>query len=183
MSKNAIVLLSGGIDSAACAWFLRDHGYSVRGLFVDYGQKAAPHERLGAEALSRLMQISLDCLSLNSSSEFGSGEITGRNAFLVFTALVTCRLHMGIIALGIHSGTTYYDCSTAFARSLDQSVAEHTDGRIRLSTPFVTWNKKNIFDYYRASGLPIELTYSCEKGHMPTCGTCLSCLDRRMLGC
>lgn len=183
MNNDAIVLLSGGIDSAACAWFLRDNGYSVRGLFVDYGQKAASLEKRGAEALSNALDIALDCVSLSVPAQFGAGEIAGRNAFLVFSALLTSRLRKGVIALGIHSGTTYYDCSTAFAQSVDRLLAEHTDGRVRLSTPFITWSKKNIFDYYKSSKLPIDLTYSCENGQIPTCGTCLSCLDRRMLGC
>ena len=183
MTKDALVLLSGGIDSAACAWWLRDQGYSVRCLFVDYGQKAAPFEKIGAEALSRSLGVALECISLASSAQFGSGETSGRNAFLVFAAMLTSQLHTGVIALGIHSGTTYYDCSSAFAESMDRLVAEHTDGRLRLSTPFLTWSKKNIFEYYQASGLPVAMTYSCEKGQMPPCGMCLSCLDRRMLGC
>lgn len=183
MSAEATVLLSGGIDSAACAWFLRDHGYFVRALFVDYGQKALLFERRGAEALSSAMGIELDCVSVVAPTKFGAGEVTGRNAFLVFAALLASRPRAGVIALGIHSGTTYYDCSPAFALGVDRLLAEHTDGLVRLSTPFITWNKKNIFDYYKASGLPIDLTYSCENGQMPTCGTCLSCLDRRMLGC
>lgn len=183
MSNHAIVLLSGGIDSAACAWFLRDRGYSVKGLFVDYGQRAALFEKRGAESLSSTLGIPLDCISVSTPSQFGAGEVTGRNAFLVFAALLTGRLHTGVIALGIHSGTTYYDCSSAFARSIDRLLAEHSDGRVRLSTPFITWSKRNIFDYYQASRLPIELTYSCENGQMPICGTCLSCLDRRALGC
>jgi 7-cyano-7-deazaguanine synthase len=183
MSDEAIILLSGGIDSAACAWFLRDHGYCVRGLFVDYGQKAAQFEKRGAEAVSHRLEIVLDSVSLTSPTQFGAGEIIGRNAFLVFAALLTTRLHTGTIALGIHSGTTYFDCSTAFAQSIDRLLAEHTDGRVRLLTPFITWNKQNIFDYYKASKLPIELTYSCESGQMPVCGRCLSCRDRRILGC
>ena len=183
MDKDALVLLSGGIDSAACAWFLRDQGYSVRGLFVDYGQKASVFEKNAAEALSNSLGIVLDFVSLTSPCHFGAGEVTGRNAFLVFAALLTARSHRGVIALGIHSGTTYYDCSTAFAQSIDRLLAEHTDGKVRLSTPFITWSKQNIFEYYKAARLPVELTYSCEKGQMPACGTCLSCVDRRTLGC
>jgi len=183
MKSDAIVLLSGGIDSAACAHFLRDNGFSIRALFVDYGQKAAPFEKRSAEALSNLLGAELDSVLLRSPTHFGAGEIAGRNAFLVFAALLTGQLRTGVIALGIHSGTTYYDCSTAFAQSLDRLLAEHTDGRVRLSTPFIAWSKKNIFDYYKTSKLPIELTYSCESGQMPTCGRCLSCRDRRMLGC
>jgi 7-cyano-7-deazaguanine synthase len=183
MLNNALVLLSGGIDSAACARYLSNQGNAVRALFVDYGQKAAPSERSSAQALSHALEIELDCVSLSPPAQFGSGEILGRNAFLVFAALLTKQTRSGVIALGIHSGTTYYDCSTAFAQSIDRLLAEHSDGRVHLSTPFISWSKKNIFDYYRSSGLPLELTYSCENGQRPPCGTCLSCRDRRLLGC
>jgi len=183
MIKNALVLLSGGIDSTACAWHLSNQGYHVHGLFVDYGQKAARLEKRAAKSLSKVLGIGLDYVSVKSPANFGAGEIAGRNALLVFAALMTAKLHTGVIALAIHSGTTYYDCSTAFAKSIDRLLAEYTDGRVRLSTPFITWEKKNIVDYYKTSHLPIYLTYSCENGKLPTCGRCLSCRDRRILGC
>jgi hypothetical protein len=111
MNKNALVLLSGGIDSAACAWFLRTQGYEIRCLFVDYGQKAALFEKRGAEALSRSLGMALECVSIASTFQFGSGEITGRNAFLVLLALLMNRSRMGVIALGIHAGTLAYSCA------------------------------------------------------------------------
>ncbi len=37
-SKNALVLLSGGIDSSACLVFYLAQGFSISALFVDYGQ-------------------------------------------------------------------------------------------------------------------------------------------------
>lgn len=183
MSNDAVVLLSGGIDSAACAWLLRSQGYRVRNLFVDYGQGAARYERRSAEAISNSLGFDLDCISVSTQSEFGAGEVVGRNVFLVFAGLLSSQLNQGVIALGIHSGTSYYDCSTAFAQSTDRLLAEHTDGRVRLLTPFLTWSKKNIFDYYKHSGLSVDLTYSCEAGVMPPCGRCLSCRDRSTIGC
>ena len=42
-SKHATVLMSGGIDSAACAAFLAAQGIKVSALFVDHGQAAADH--------------------------------------------------------------------------------------------------------------------------------------------
>jgi 7-cyano-7-deazaguanine synthase len=183
MSSNAVVLLSGGIDSAACAKFLGEQGCSVRGVFVDYGQKAATFERRSAEALSKALGMPLESVSVTTPAQFGTGEVVGRNALLVFGAMLATQPRTGVIAMGIHTGTPYYDCTNAFAQSIDRLLAEYTDGRVRFSVPFITWDKKNIFDYYQASGLPVDLTYSCESGELPTCGTCLSCLDRRMLGC
>jgi 7-cyano-7-deazaguanine synthase len=183
MDNRSVVLMSGGIDSGACARFLRERGDRVTGIHFNYGQKAARFERESAARISELLEIPLQIASVEIPTSLGTGELVGRNAFLVFAAMMTCQLCSGVIALGIHSGSTYYDTTPAFLQSADRVVSEYSDGRVRLIAPFINWNKKNIFDYYTASGLPIELTYSCEAGEMPPCGLCLSCRDRRMLGC
>jgi len=183
MGNRVVVLMSGGIDSTACARLLLERGDAVAGIFVDYGQKAAFQEKEAALRITSFLEISLDVISISLPGSLGAGELVGRNAFLVFAAMMGCQLHAGAIALGVHSGTTYYDCTLAFVESTDRLVSEYTDGQVRLIAPFVTWNKKNIFDYYRASGMPIDLTYSCEAGQVPPCGNCLSCRDRRLLGC
>ena len=62
-------------------------------------------------------------------------------------------------------------------------VAEHTDACVSVVAPFVTWKKKDVYDYFVSTKMPIALTYSCEAGTEPTCGTCASCRDRNALGC
>ena len=37
-------------------------------------------------------------------------------------------------------------------------VAEHTDGGLVPVTPFLEWNKQQIYDYFTAAKLPIKLT-------------------------
>lgn len=39
MSKKAIVLLSGGLDSTTCAYLAREQGYEIHALSFDYGQR------------------------------------------------------------------------------------------------------------------------------------------------
>jgi 7-cyano-7-deazaguanine synthase len=91
--------------------------------------------------------------------------------------------HSGVLALGIHSGTRYYDCSAAFAKAMTVLVAEHTDGALSLLAPFLEWNKREVYDYFIRAKLPIELTYSCETGTDEPCSVCNSCRDRKALGC
>ena len=183
MSNQVVVLISGGIDSTACASFLLRHGDAVTGFFIDYGQKAAFQEKQAAAQLSSFLNIPLQVVTMNPLPSLGTGELIGRNAFLVFTAMMACQLRRGTIALGIHSGTEYYDCTPAFLESASRLAAEYTDGQVQLVAPFIGWDKKQVFEYFETAGLPIELTYSCEAGQVPPCGTCLSCRDRRMLGC
>jgi 7-cyano-7-deazaguanine synthase len=115
---------------------------------------------------------------------FGIGEIRGRNAFLIFACMLDsdCKGTQAI-ALGIHAGTAYYDCSPAFLSTIGRLVAEYTDGCTRVLAPFIDWTKQEIFSYCVDKGIPVDVSYSCEAGEMPPCGLCLSCRDRRMLSC
>ena len=180
---EAITLLSGGLDSAACSHLLAQAGWSVRGLFLAYGQAATEPERRAARSIAAHLGIGLTELALAGETSFAAGELIGRNAFFVFAALLTGQIGRGGIVLGIHAGTPYYDCSSAFVKAMDQLVAEHTDGRVRLLTPLLDWSKADVLAYCREAGIPPEITYSCEAGAVPTCGMCRSCQDRAALGC
>ena len=70
----------------------------------------------------------------------------------------------GLISMGIHSGTNYYDCSEAFLREINRILEGYSDGRVVLAAPFLKWDKRMIYDYILDNGLPIHLTYSCENG-------------------
>lgn len=176
----ALVLMSGGIDSTACAHFLRQQGSSVSGLFVDYGQAARVEEARSVALMSQYLNIPLQTVTVTVTSEmaFGVGEIRGRNAFLITTALTFTANKPTLIAIGIHSASPYYDCSAVFFSRISTLVAESSDGLISLSAPFLSWSKRAVVDYFVSKGLPPDLTYSCELGTQPPCGDCLSCKDR-----
>lgn len=181
--KLATVLLSGGIDSAACAAFLIAQDFKVSALFLDYGQAAATYEQAAAESLATKLGIEIRTLRFDGATSFGSGELVGRNAFFVFSALFATRGRSNLIALGLHAGTPYYDCSPAFVETINRAVAEHTDGAVKVVAPFVDWTKRDVYDYFVKAGLPIAQTYSCEAGVERGCGSCASCMDRKALRC
>jgi 7-cyano-7-deazaguanine synthase len=177
------VLLSGGVDSIACAHFLQRRGLIVRGLFIDYGQAAARREAVASAALAEQLAIPLqDCTLLNARRR-GAGELLGRNAMLIFSALFLTQGVSDLLALGVHAGLRYFDCSEAFIASADRLVGELTDRRVSLVAPFIAWSKKDVFDYFMSAGLPLALTYSCENGTDPVCGECASCRDRKAMLC
>ena len=181
--RLATVLMSGGIDSAACAHHLHNAGFAVEGLFINYGQAAARLEEKAVSAIATYLGIKLRKVSLDGGGRYGSGELVGRNAFLIFTALFVTAGRPGLLGVGIHAGTPYYDCSEGFLATLGKLVAEHTDGRVGLLAPFATWTKKDVYDFFVSGPLPIALTYSCEAGTEPPCGSCASCRDREALRC
>lgn len=176
-----LILLSGGVDSTACLNFYLLQHSSVSTLFLEYGQSSAKQE---AEAASRICQYygtSLKIISCKGAFEKPGGFLQGRNAFLLFSALMEFKATSGIIAIGAHSGTSYFDCSKSFIQTMQAMFDNYTDGRIRVGAPFLEWTKQDIWNYCINRQVPLQLTYSCELGHDLPCGQCLSCRDRDAL--
>jgi 7-cyano-7-deazaguanine synthase len=175
------VLLSGGIDSAALlAFYLRER-LDVRPLFVDFGQPAAKQELRAARAVCKQYGVRLSIMTVRSWAAFSVGEIPGRNAFLLFAAMLVRNMRPGVIAIGIHEGPPYYDCTEGFLTSIQAVIDGYAAGRIKIAAPFLKWGKHVIWEFCKKARVPIDMTYSCEKGGARPCGTCLSCKDRKAL--
>ena len=181
MSKKVVVLFSGGIDSTGCIHYYLNHGFDVKAVFIDYGQIASIKEFQSAVNIAEYYKIKLDHLIFENSKVFYDGEIKGRNAFLILAALLNYPNFKGIIALGIHSGVSYYDCSENFLNDMQSLLDGYTNGKLVLNFPFLKWNKGMIYEYCRTHKIPIYLTYSCENGLKEPCGICKSCQDRRTI--
>jgi len=164
----------------ACADFYRDMGRPVCAMFVDYGQAAAAHEAPAAAAVACHFNIPLCTVTLRGLRPKAEGEIPARNAFLVSVAAMERPPSVLAIAVGVHAGTPYADCSERFINAAKQLL--HFQGTpVDVLAPFIDWQKQEVIEYARRRALPIDLTYSCEAGKLPPCGACSSCLDRRSL--
>ena len=175
------VLASGGIDSCALLGFYLRQGFAVKALFVDFGQPAARRELKAVRAQCRYYKIPLSISSCESDVAFSRGELAGRNAFLIFAALLQCQVRPAIIAIGIHDGTPYYDCGAGFLQAIQTVVDGYTSGQVRVAAPFLEWDKSMIWRFCKEYDLPVHATYSCESGGARPCGHCLSCKDREAL--
>lgn len=183
-SKRTLVLLSGGIDSLCCMHICQDLGHQVSALFVDYSQPSLEYERAAALNIAESYKASFEEVHFGSETlDFGAGELVGRNAFLIFSALLHSGANFQFLCIGTHAGTPYFDCSDPFISSCKKLVDEQTNGTTRLLTPLQHWFKPQVFEYAKQNRLPIDLTYSCESGYEFGCGVCASCKDREMLKC
>src|SRR5260221_10564804 len=133
------VLLSGGIDSTACVHFYRDQGCHVRPLHIQYGQGARVSELRSSRAVAQFYKLKLLRVDLSRLEPPISGEIPGRNALLLSTGLMSMGARTGLLALGIHAGTRYFDCQSTFVGLWERLLDGYTDGRIRLGNPFLGW--------------------------------------------
>jgi 7-cyano-7-deazaguanine synthase len=178
---KVVVLFSGGIDSMAVAHFYQQAGYDIVTMFFDYGQMAKNAECFHADKVANYMGLCFKPYKSVDLSIISDGEIAGRNALLVLQAFAIQKYGIYKIALGIHDGTDYPDCSMLFVEKINALLDLYTGGTVICEAPFVKFCKHEIIEYAKQNSLPIELTYSCEKGVMPPCGECLSCLDRKVL--
>lgn len=179
LNPEVLILLSGGIDSTACLNFYLQLGCTPFGLFVDYGQRAATREWQAVCDVARFYNIPTTRLRWQGTNK-GAGLILGRNAFLITAALMEKPVSISVIATGIHSGTEYADCSPEFVTKMQAVLDMYEKAHVQLAAPFLDWTKADIIKYCSMEHVPIDLTYSCERGS-ESCGDCLSCKDRELV--
>lgn len=173
-----LILLSGGLDSACCVHFFKSQNYDVEAVFVDFGQPSAEMERNAAAVICKHQNIKLNSVSAVTNQKFSTGELIGRNAFLINCALFLGGISKGSIAIGIHSGVPYYDCTETFVSRVNLLVQECTNGAVSVVAPFVHWTKNDLFNYFKQTKIPLDMVYSCEAGRAEPCLVCASCKDR-----
>jgi len=178
---KVLVLLSGGIDSSACVHYYLTKKCDVSALFINYSQIAAIPELKAAELISKYYNITLEKIVISGGNKWSDGFVIGRNAFLIFAALMNFKVDHGLISIGVHSGTDYWDCSKDFIKIVQKCFNAYSNNCISLDAPFLEWNKRDIWDYCIKEKVPIKMTFSCELGLKQPCGKCLSCKDLEKL--
>lgn len=167
------VLLSGGIDSAAVAALLLQSGHAVDALFVEYGQPAVSMERSASRAIADHYLLRWQSATCGPAPHPWPA---GRNDLLVAVAQRTIGARS--VAIGIHAGAIYPDCSPQWAAAWQALLDVQHGGIVQLMHPLAEFDKGEVYALAQELTVPIELTYSCDADQGP-CGQCASCLDRR----
>lgn len=181
-SNQVTVLMGGGIDSTALVRYYQKLNYQPEGIFFDYSQPSSREELKAVTNICNFFEIGFKTIKLSPALSRGtSDEFKCRNALFILNAAAQTN-RAGIIGLGIHSGTKYFDCSSGFLSSMQVVLDGYFGGSTKLDAPFVSWSKFQILDYFKDQCLPIDITYSCQYGKPGGCGVCSSCEDRKALG-
>jgi len=189
--ERAVVLLSGGLDSATASALARREGWALYGLTVRYGQVHACEidaARRVAQALgfTRHIELDVDLRQFGGSSLVGDGDIpTGypvsppssvpstyvpaRNTVLLSLALAwaeaveASRIVIGVNALD-YSG--YPDCRPEFIAAFEYLATVATRAGLehrapRIWAPLQHLSKAAIIRAGLALGVDYALTHSC----------------------
>lgn len=203
--KEAVLLLSGGLDSTTVAAILNSQGYSIRALTVDYGQRhireieaaksVASHFKVKEHVVmhvdfSLIGGSALTDMSLSVPEGGTSGipvtYVPARNAVFLSLALAfsearQCNeIYTGINAID-YSG--YPDCRPEFLEAFNRLARLATRAGVegkpaRVIAPLINMRKADIIRAGIAVGAPYGLSWSCYNGREKACGLCDSCLLR-----
>lgn len=205
-SQRAVILVSGGMDSATAVYEAMDRGYEPYFFHTSYGQETESKERECAEALAdhvgaadflhvetrHLARIGASSLTDDEievqeaaldSDEIPSSYVPFRNANLLSMATSYAEANdCSAIFIGAHSEdfSGYPDCRPAFFEAFQQviDVGTKPETDIELVAPFVDWSKTEIAERGLELDVPYDLTWSCYQAVEPACGTCDACAFR-----
>lgn len=195
MVKTAVVLLSGGLDSAITTAYLLDHGYMVKaGIFVDRDQSNLENEKIAAEIIARRLDITLLHAHFSLPNLMGllpkdivkkSGSVPGRNFILGTLALpYLYALNCDILAIGnVASDRRFSDCSRSFRDAFSAAATQALQKPVSVVAPFADWEnaeKKDeiLYASNRGHGWIFSRSWTCWYVGVLQCGACDTCRGR-----
>lgn len=208
MTSKAIVLVSGGLDSATCLALASQQGYACYALSFDYGQRSRSElnaARRVAEAAGvkdhKLVSLGLDALGGSALTDTsiavpeGGTEgipvtyVPARNTVFLSYGLAWAEvLDADALFIGVNSldYSGYPDCRPefieAYARMMNLATKKGVEGgEISLQTPLIHLSKAEIIKTGIRLGVDYSLTVSCYQADEDgaACGVCDSCLLRK----
>ena len=201
---KAVVLLSGGLDSAATLAVAREEGFVCHALSVDYGQRhraelaaaARVAKQLGA-AEHRIIVLDLTVFGgsaltdrkigvpLAPSQGIPATYVPARNTILLSLSLAWAEtLQCGDIFIGANAVdySGYPDCRpeyiAAYQIMANLATKAAVEGqRLRVHAPLIALSKADIIRRGAALGVDFALTVSCYQASDDglACGQCDSC--------
>jgi 7-cyano-7-deazaguanine synthase len=205
MKKKAVVLLSGGLDSATTLYYALDKGYQCRALIFDYGQRHR-RELRSAVAVAKGVAVAYHVLRIklpwkgsslldtrrpipHTSYPHKIGQVIpstyvpARNTIFLSFALSFAEAS-GAQAIFIGANAVdfsgYPDCRPAYYKAFQKVIEQGTKAKkIRIITPLIKLTKERIIRLGMKLGAPLAKTWSCYAGGKEPCGVCESCLLRQ----
>jgi len=204
--KEAVVMMSGGMDSSVCASIAKSEGYVISALHINYGQRTQSRELLAFNEVTDYLGISKRLVvDIGYLSKIGGSALTDtsipipkanleskdipvsyvpfRNANILAIATSWAEV-LGATALYIgaveEDGSGYPDCRKEFFEAFERMIAFGTkpETSIRIFTPLLHLSKKEIILRGIELNAPLHLTWSCYTSDEVACGDCDSCALR-----
>ena len=205
-STKAVILVSGGLDSATVLAMAKAQGFDCHALAVDYGQRHRSELKAAARVANangvQLKILPLDLRALGGSAltddiDVPEKETPGipvtyvpaRNTIMLSLALAWAEvLGSDDIFIGVNAVdySGYPDCRPEFIAAYQQMARLATragveGGRVNIHTPLIGLTKADIIHRGVELGVDYSLTVSCYQADSAgrACGVCDSCRIRK----
>ena len=205
VTQRAIVLVSGGVDSATVLAMAKKQGFEVHALSFEYGQRHAV-ELDAARRVGEHFEVSQHVVVPIDSTVFGGAVLTGgderhggpslpatyvpaRNTLFLSYALAWAEvLGANDIFVGANADDAqgFPDCREPYLRAFERvaSLGTPMGFGLTIHAPLVNLSKGEVVELAVSLGVPLDLTWSC---YFPTesgspCGACGACRLRRASG-
>jgi 7-cyano-7-deazaguanine synthase len=205
--EKAVVLISGGMDSALVAALALESNYEIAALHLNYGQRTEKREQKAfldickhygineklIVDVSYLVQIGGSSLTDKKikvskanldSKEIPSSYVPFRNGNILSIAASWAEViganSIFIGAMQLDS-SGYPDCRKDFFDAYEKAINLGTkpETQIRIIAPIIDLSKKDIVTLGIEHKVPFHLTWSCYTQEDVPCGTCDSCALRQ----
>ncbi len=209
MSKNAIVLLSGGLDSITTLALAQQQGFSCYALSFNYGQRHNAELVAAAQIAKDYQVIGHKIISLGLDAIGGSAltdvhiavpdtaqegipvtYVPARNTIFLSFALGWAEvLSLTDIFIGVNAVdySGYPDCRPEFINAFQDlanlaTKAGVEGGRFSIHTPLISLSKAEIIKQGTALGIDYSRTVSCYSADHQgrACGVCDACRLRKI---
>ena len=206
LTKKAVVLVTGGLDSVTVLAIAKEQGFDCHALSVDYGQRHQSEldaaKRVAAAAAVPLKILPLDLRAVGGSAltddiDVPESETSGipvtyvpaRNTIMLSLALAFAEvLGADDIFIGVNAVdySGYPDCRPEFIEAYQQMARLATKagvegGKMTIHTPLIDLTKAEIIRKGTELGVDYSMTVSCYQadGAGRACGLCDSCRIRK----
>lgn len=200
--KLAVVAVSGGLDSCVTT-AIASKDYNLALVHINYGQRTETKEldsfhkianfynvdrklvidfthfqKIGGSSLTD-KSIQVTKADLNNK-EVPTSYVPFRNANILAACVSwaeiigACKIFIG----AVHEDSSGYpDCRPEFFRSFEETIKIGTkpETEIKIETPIINLDKKEIIKLGLDLNAPLEMTWSCYCNENEACGICDSC--------
>ncbi|MDE1863001.1 MAG: 7-cyano-7-deazaguanine synthase [Thaumarchaeota archaeon] len=191
---KVICLASGGIDSSVLMLMLKRMRHEVFPLHINYGQKAAMMEQKSFYKICEFLKIKPEVIDISNIGKLSIGLtkpdlsysdspfFPARNLLLLTIASIYAHTKsIKVISIGSLSNSIFPDQTKEFMKSSETTLNIAIQEQIKILTPLIDLNKREVIELARKYNFPLEITYSCHIGSPDPCGKCMSCKERQTI--
>ena len=197
MTPKAVVLLSGGLDSAVALGLVKQSHQVVLALTINYGQRnwqqewqaasilaqwaGVPHHQVDLPWLVNLLPTGMRADLETAKDTLEAVWVPNRNGVMLNVAAAFAeKLAAQTVVFGANAdeGQAFPDNTPGYRQAVSEALMFSTQNQVKVLAPVEAMTKAEIWQAGLSLNIPLHATWSCYDNGAEPCGICLSCQHR-----